>query len=231
MDEIVGDVWRVPRLVFRDVASSTNQRTLVTAVIPPAAHGNKSPSLDGLPDPFEMAGLLGSLTVDFLVRMKVSATINWFYAETIPVPRTEGSLFGRIGADLTRRLNAVSVDFGRPASAPLVAAPERLAARLVLDAAVADLFALAPSDMELIAGRFPIYDRDAPKGFRYPELAVEVFRALKDEDFDAATRRADELARTRAKSDDCGLDWMFEPPGGWPRANAEAEGELALPTR
>src|SRR3954452_14759614 len=86
VDALPNDAWRVPRLVFRDVASSTNQRTLVTAVIPPAAHGNKAPSLDGLDDPYPLAGLLGSLTLDYLTPLRVSAPVIWFYAEPLPIP-------------------------------------------------------------------------------------------------------------------------------------------------
>ena len=60
------------------IARSTDQRTLIPAVIPPAVHGNKAPSLDGLSDPYPFAALMGSLTLDYVLRMKVSASLNWF---------------------------------------------------------------------------------------------------------------------------------------------------------
>ena len=43
-----------------------------------------------------------------------------------------------------------------------------MAARLVLDALVADLYGLDADDLAHIAAQFPIYDRDAPAELRYP---------------------------------------------------------------
>lgn len=221
--ELETDAWQKPRIVFRDVASSTNQRTLVTSVIPPAVHGNKAPSLDGLFDPFSLSGLLGSLTIDYLIRMKVSATINWFYAETLPVPDWSGADFGAHARGLARRLNAISADFPEPAEDALVDPAERLAARLVLDALVSDLFGLHPDDLRHIATRFPIYDRDAGDEHRYPRLAVRVYEAFYADGPDAAEQCAAELAAARAAAGvGFGLDELWQPDGGWERANAEA---------
>src|SRR5262249_695504 len=41
-ERLGGDAWLKPRLVFRDIThASTNQRTLVAALMPPGTHGNK----------------------------------------------------------------------------------------------------------------------------------------------------------------------------------------------
>ena len=90
--------------------------------------------------------------------MKVSATVNWFYAETLPIPPIPPEI-----ADLARRLNAI-----HDVPDPLLAAPDRLAARLVIDALVGAAFELTPQDLAHIATRFPIYDRAVPPPQRYP---------------------------------------------------------------
>src|SRR6202011_4386592 len=67
--ELPSHTWEQPRLVFRDVThSSTNQRTLIAALMPRGVHGNKAPSIDGLAEPSTMLALFGSLVIDYLVR-------------------------------------------------------------------------------------------------------------------------------------------------------------------
>jgi hypothetical protein len=93
----------------------------------------------------------------------------------------------------------------------------------VLDALVADLFGLHPDDLAHIATRFPIYDRAAPGEHRYPALAVQVFQTMHIHGPDAAEHRAGELAAARgAAGVGFGLDELWQPEGGWERANREA---------
>lgn len=170
-----------------------------------------------------LLGIMGSLTLDYLTRMKVSASLNWFYVETLPIAsgwRNES--FVTLCCDLVYRLNALGADFERPAREPLVHGRERAATRLVLDALVADLYELDVKDMEHIATRFPSYDRKAGE-YSYPNMAIEVYRALVDGGFELAENKAGELSRARASSGyDFGLDEVYVPKDGWERANAEA---------
>lgn len=175
--ELDSAAWATPRLVFRDVARSTDQRTLLASVMPPAVHGNNAPTLDSWTDPWLAAGVFGSITLDYVVRMKVSAHINWFYAATFPLPDWSGTPLAAHGVELVRRLNAIGADYPEPADDPLVAPEDRLAARLVLDALVADLYGLGVSDLVHIATRFPIYDKHAGE-HRYTELVVSVYDAF-----------------------------------------------------
>ena len=74
---------------MRHIARTTDQRTFIVGIIPPAVHGNCCPTLDGLDVVAPAAAVLGSLVVDYIMRMKVSANLNWFYLETIPMPAFE----------------------------------------------------------------------------------------------------------------------------------------------
>ncbi len=223
--ELESTAWKHPRLCMRNVASSTNQRTYIVGIMPPAVHGNSSPSLDGLSwsDVLSLNGILTSLTVDYIIRMKVSANLNWFYLETIPVPEQDDRPYWTLGPQLVARLNAIGADFPNSADDPLIEGPDRLQARLTLDALVADLYGLTPHDFNRIASRFPIYDGDAPESLRYPVLATRVFAAMHAGGAQAAEREAARCAAEReAAGIGFGFDELWQPDGGWERANREA---------
>src|SRR5262249_52788402 len=124
--------WNGPRLCMRNVASSTNQRTFVVGLMPIAAHGNSAPTLDGMSwgEALRLKSIVGSLVVDYIVRMKVSANLNWFYLETIPIADWESDAEAARVHDLTKRLNAVGIDFGEPTAEPFLTGDERMLARL-----------------------------------------------------------------------------------------------------
>lgn len=227
--ELSGDHWKKPRLVFRDVASAKNQRSLIATVMPTGAHGNKAPSLDGLGDQvWPTVALLASLVSDYLLRMKIWNTINWFYAETLPVPDWSGTPFGDRASTIVRRLIAVGNDFAEPAEDPLISAEDRLASRLLLDSLVADLFALRPTDLRHIATRFPAYDRGVGDEYRYPTLVSLVYEVFCTDGLEAAEQRACELAASRGLAGVAfGLDELWQPDGGWEHANLEAQEILA----
>lgn len=223
--ELGSDNWKRPRICMRNVASSTNQRTYIMGVMPPAVHGNSAPTLDGLGwrDLIALNGILTSMVVDYVVRMKVSANLNWFFLETIPVPARDGHAYWTAGPQLVERLNAIGGDFPEVSPDPLVKAPDRLAARLVLDALVADLYDLDAEDLEHIVKRFPIYDGDAGDEHRYPRLAAQVYAAFCAEGLTGAERRAAGLVAARADAGiGLGFDELWQPDGGWRQANLEA---------
>ena len=93
VDASEGNKYRVG---FRNVAASTNERTLICAISPPSYHGNsfltispRNPKWDG-PNEEEtlwIASLLSSFCVDFLIRQKVSTNLNYFFIESLPIPR------------------------------------------------------------------------------------------------------------------------------------------------
>jgi hypothetical protein len=215
-----GENWQMPRLAARNIGSSTNQRSLVCSLLPAAGHGNSVPSLDGLTidNATLLCALLSSLTIDYVLRMRVSANINWFHLEELPVATVEDIP----AQNLVWRLNALSWDYGSEAQDALIDGEARMAARLLLDAKVASLYGLESADVEHIAARFPIYDKSAGM-FAYPRLVPQVYRAFCLDGEDAAEREARALTAERnAAGFDFGLDEVYVPDGGWEAANAEA---------
>jgi hypothetical protein len=89
--------YQTIRLGFRDIASNTNERTMVSAIIPPAFHGNKIPTLRvfdeggerliGNREQLFLCAVWNSFVVDNILRMKVTTTLNFFYVYQVPVPR------------------------------------------------------------------------------------------------------------------------------------------------
>lgn len=89
--------YQTYRLGFRDIASNTNERTLVACMIPPAFHGNKLPTVRvfdqngtrqiDAPTQLVLCALLNSFVLDWVIRLKVTTTLNFFYVHQLPVPR------------------------------------------------------------------------------------------------------------------------------------------------
>lgn len=84
------------RVGFRNVASATNERTLVCGIVPPAFHGNNFPTFKPYghlwhgPNELEtvwLASALSSFCIDFLIRQKVTMNLNFFFIESLPLPR------------------------------------------------------------------------------------------------------------------------------------------------
>ncbi len=79
------------RIGFRDVAASTNERTMIAALLPPdVMTGNTLITSFSLSDKRELLaiiGILNSYVIDALIRQKVTSHCNMFYVYQLPVPR------------------------------------------------------------------------------------------------------------------------------------------------
>jgi hypothetical protein len=79
------------RLAFRDVARSTDMRTMIAAIIPPMNFaGNTAIVSLNFVNKSELlfaVSTLNSFVCDFVIRQKVSAHCNMFYIYQTPVPR------------------------------------------------------------------------------------------------------------------------------------------------
>lgn len=86
------------RVGFRDVAASTNERTLISTVVSPGFCNNKLPTIQThhakaparYPKPAEavyLTSVFASFVCDFVIRKKVTNNMNFFYMKTLPIPR------------------------------------------------------------------------------------------------------------------------------------------------
>jgi hypothetical protein len=115
------------RVGFRDVAASTNERTLISTLIPPKWVGNTLPLVipynknkdSNGPNNVEaiwLAAILSSFIADYVIRQKVTNHMNFFYMESIPVPRENEHFILKSFSNLiakAMRLICVREDFGK----------------------------------------------------------------------------------------------------------------------
>ena len=153
-------------LGFRDVASSTNYRTLIATIIPPGYVCGNTINIVRQEDTrilCYLCGVLNSFVVDYFIRQKVSAHVNMFYFLETPVPRiSSGPLFEEV-VKKTVQLVATTPEFDqlkKETGVPhgLTNESDRLLARAQLDVAVAKLYGISKEDLSYILEKFPNVD-------------------------------------------------------------------------
>jgi hypothetical protein len=170
--------YQAYRLGFRDIASNTNERTLVSSMIPPTFHGNKIPTvrvfdddgsrmIDGTTQLF-LCGTWNSYVLDYMIRMRVTTTLNFFYLYQLPVPRlTEKDTAFRPIVERAARLICTTPEFddlakeifGGRATAKTIGvteSSERGKLRAELDGLVAHLYGLTEEEFAYILTTFPL---------------------------------------------------------------------------
>jgi len=104
-------------LVFKDITSATNRRTMRACIIPQSVVSNKLPSLtveNGYKEQACLLATLNSLIFDFICRQKIgNITLNWFILKQMPLPQLkiyyEGTVDGEpIISWLTTRVMKLS---------------------------------------------------------------------------------------------------------------------------
>jgi hypothetical protein len=137
-----------PRLAYRDVASATNRVTIVAAILPAGCVSTHTVFCLRTPLPLAdqrlLCGLLNSLVVNYLARLRVATHVTTAIVEGLPVPaRDSAPASCRSVAILARRL-ARRHDLGDWAS---------------LNARVARLYQLTADDFAHVLDTFPLIDR------------------------------------------------------------------------
>ena len=168
---------RFYRLAFRDIASSTNERTGIFCLLPPGyLFGNKAPSErtpEKRPDSAALMLLAAANTFsfDFSLRTKVATTVNLFILNGCPVPKlsqvanrflAHGAL--RLSCNHDGYLELWREQVGEawrekgnaPFLFPAVGEPDdRWAIRAAIDAIVAHGYRLSRDQYEHVLASFP----------------------------------------------------------------------------
>lgn len=80
------------RLVFRDIAQATNERTMIACVVPPGvvfghtATVEKAPRARSTADALVLCALFNSFPFDWLVRQKAATHLSLYILDALPVP-------------------------------------------------------------------------------------------------------------------------------------------------
>jgi hypothetical protein len=188
------DVWKSKvnqkgKLTYRLVASSTNEITLISTVLPPGSPtGNSLAVLIGeneidFAKQLFACACMNSFVLNFILRKKVQANLNMFIVEQIPLPRpsSDNILFLQLvcrAAKLicsSEKFIPVWEDVAEtlPKLLPIVWEDslsvkdplQRAQLRSEIDAFVADVYGVTEPDFAYILSTFPLLDREQPPLF------------------------------------------------------------------
>ena len=180
------------RLGFRDIARSTDERTMIVAMLPRRVFCNhKLPTAvvragDGrldLRSSFFLCAVLNSFVVDYLLRQRVSTNLTFFIVYQLPIPRPheESSVFRSI-VNISARLSCVASEFAdlwqdvmeSPWSEKVAATnpAERARLRAELDGLVAHLYGLTEEEFAYILTTFPVVSQEIK------DAALSAYQAL-----------------------------------------------------
>ncbi len=161
------------RLGFRDVASSTNERSCIATIIPErvfvgntlpvhVASGSAAPSLAEI---VFVTAVFDSFVFDWMIRKKITNHLNFFYVYQMPVPRLTASdpAFAPI-LERAARLICTTPEFDDLAKEVGIkshrrgatAAAERVQIRAELDGLIAHLYGLTEAEFAHILSTFPL---------------------------------------------------------------------------
>jgi hypothetical protein len=148
---------RRPRLAYRDVASSTNRLTLISAIVPAGVlttHTVFCAREEAAEDvQWYLCGMLNSFVANYLVRLQVGTHVTVSMMARLPVPRParDSAAFQAIVSAATR----------------LGSSPDDLGAGATLQAAAARLYGLGRNEFAHVLKSFPLVstaERDAALG-------------------------------------------------------------------
>ncbi|MEZ2236015.1 Eco57I restriction-modification methylase domain-containing protein [Microcoleus sp.] len=169
------------RLGFRDIASSTNERTMISTLIPPNCFaGNTlilSQPLTKQDDLLFICSVLNSFACDSLIRQKVTAHCSMFYVYQLPVPRlTSGDKYFWDIVQRAAKLICTAPEFDELAQEVglnshregVTDETERAQLRAELDGIIAHLYGLTEAEFAYILTTFPI----VPEAVKQAALAA-----------------------------------------------------------
>ncbi len=183
------------RLVFRDIARSTDERSLIAAVIPPNVFAGNTVIVEKHTHGTKMLFLLtvlNSFCEDYIIRHKISTHVSMFYAYQLPMPRlTAGNPYFDAIVPRAARLTCTTPDFAQlwqevmgeewDESKGATDPAERQTLRDELDALVAHLYGLSRDDFAHILGTFPLVFPDGDAGEAKKEALLAIYDRFAEE--------------------------------------------------
>ena len=168
--------YQMPQLVFRNVASSTNERSMIMGFLPAevfAGHSigyayvcNCANGIDHLKSQLWLCAFANSFAFDYLLRMKISANLSFMFIYPLPVPRPipDNKIAAKILARATQLVYADGndqfsfvADLGFQLKRSLNDV-ERTYIRAELDALTAHLYGISEEEYAYILNAFPLVD-------------------------------------------------------------------------
>lgn len=192
----ISNIHETVRLAFRDVASSTNVRSLIACVIPPHTFTtHKAPIIIPKSSSFTksslnyesmvtyLAGITNSFVFDFLVRTRISTNVCFFVLKQTPIPLPVDKN-SRAIIDCSARLSSTDSRFEKFASqlgfefGPLTMT-DRIEISAKLNALVAISYKLNRKQLQTILNSFSGFEEDDKivhmKEIRWSDILIRKF--------------------------------------------------------
>ena len=167
----------MPRFAFRNIARSTDIRSLISCILPPQVFCPNSvaiviPVVNGKAEKDNyceiisyLSGIFNSFVFDFLIRARVSANLSFFYVYQTPVPADYHNNIANKIKQIAARLSAPDERFRELAEAlgvpfgPLTM-KERLEMTAELNALAARHYGLSREELSVILESFSSFEED-----------------------------------------------------------------------
>ena len=176
------------RIAIRKIASNTNERTLITTIIPPDTFAGNSLTVHfpfrNVPDRYNelmfsyaellfLVSVMNSLVADYVLRSRMTTNLNLFYLYQLPIPRLpQTDKTFKTVVKRAAKLVCVSPEFDvlakdvglRGSQDGVTDEKERARLRAELDGLVAHLYGLSEDEFAHVLASFPIVqqrERDA----------------------------------------------------------------------
>ncbi len=158
------------RLCFRSAGENTNERNLISTILPKRVFCGNSLTLDKdfsgtAQDMLFICGMLNSYVLDWLLRLKIQRNLNMFLVYQLPMPRLKATdIASRAVWTRVARLICTSPEFddlakfvGLQGHQDGATDPtERAQLRAELDGLVAHLYGLSEEEFTHVLGTFPL---------------------------------------------------------------------------
>jgi len=190
------------RAGYCDIAGQTNERAMMTAIIPPGVVcGNKVPTIvfprdKGEKQLYFFAGVTNSFVFDWVLRRVLSTTVNYFLLFSLPMPDID------LGSELASKIISLAKELSEM-GAEYYTDPKMGRLRAELDLAVAQGYGLEFSDLELIMRDFPLLDRHQPpaNGERRSTYTRDLLLSAAEKEFGKEDRVYTQRAELAEKQD------------------------------
>ncbi|MDH6104983.1 putative DNA binding domain-containing protein [Anabaenopsis tanganyikae CS-531] len=184
--------YQTYRLGFRSVASSTNERSLISSIVPQSVFcGNSLLVSQIYSEDYQVAinnqemlfgiTIFNSFVIDYCLRQKVTTNLNMFFVYQLPVPRlTEGDKYFNDIVQRTAKLICTTPEFDELAQEVgleshkngVTNETERAQLRAELDGIIAHVYGLTEAEFSYILTTFPI----VPEPVK--QAALEAYRTF-----------------------------------------------------
>jgi len=218
-----------PRIVFREIASNTNARSVIASLLPPCSITTYTLRAIDLRSgiPWWLVAVLNSFAFDLVTRLRGNYHLSTCY-DLLPVPDPPEVLRQAMGERVQALMGPVLGPDAVPSTAWAVAPSDRSAARAEIEALAATAFDLEAEDVRHVLKHDPDdpisffrVDKDHPPECRLTTLSLLAFETLQETGLDGFSETFRQRAGDRF-SPSTALSWT--PKGGWQQAWAEASG-------